>query len=254
MTEGLDRLAPSSGTLILVDSEPRIVDGGSGAITGLGDVTALKVQLHVTEVSGLGVDEEGNPTEDAPPILTVVIEETLDDGRNWDEIGKFREMTAVGNDTIGLGGPLAETIRVRWNITGYSPLFRFSVTSPACWHPPTVIAVNPSDGATQVAFTNTNVVTASFSEDMDPATLTTSTFTLVKDGSVTPLDATVSYAPADERATLDLSVDLEAGTKYTATVKGGAVGCTSCAKDKTGSPLVSDKVWSFTTRDDITPP
>jgi hypothetical protein len=252
MTEMSPRLAPSSGTLILVDSESRTINGNSGAIKGMGAVTALRAQLHVTEASGLGVDEEGNPTEFPGSILTVLVEETLDD-RNWKQIGEFREKSGVGSETISLGGPLAETIRVSWTITGYSPLFRFSVTSPACWSPPTVSVVRPPDGATQVAFKPPELaeswplVRAVFSEDMEPATLTTSTFTLVKDGSATLVDAKVSYDPEFQMAILEPSVDLEAGTKYTATVKGGAVGCTSCAKDKTGSPLVPDKVWSFTT-------
>lgn len=244
----MDKLAPSSGTLILVDSEARHAFGDSGPITGLGGLTGLKVQLHVTEVSGLG-DSPGES-----PTLTVMVEETSD-GTNWNQIGDFDERDAVGTETIILGGPLDEMIRFRWIITGTSPLFTFSVTSPACWSPPTVVAVSPPDGAPRVLFdTNVPGPRAFFSDDMDPATLTTSTFTLVRDGFATPVDATVSYDPETKTATLDLSVDLEAGTKYTATVRGGAVGCTSCAKDKTGSPLVSDKVWSFTTRDDITPP
>jgi hypothetical protein len=128
MTDGLDRLVPSGGTLILVDSEAQSADGDSGAITGLGGVTAAKVQLHVTEVSSVDfIRWEDRPT------LIVEVEETLD-GTNWNSIGRFREMDAVGSDTISLGDPLAEMIRIRWTITGISPsVFRFSVTSPACW-------------------------------------------------------------------------------------------------------------------------
>ena len=76
---------------------------------------------------------------------------------------------------------------------------------------------------------------------MDPATLTTSTFTLVKQGQTTPVATTVSYAGVT--ATLDPSADLEASTSYTATVKGGPAG----AKDVAGNPLASDVSWSFTT-------
>ncbi len=119
--------------------------------------------------------------------------------------------------------------------------------------PPTVTDVTPTDGATNVArSTNT---TATFSEKMDSSTLTTSTFTLLKDGTTTPVDATVSYDSATKKVTLDPSVNLETDTQYTATVKGGAAGCTSCAKDRAGNPLATDKVWSFTTAVlDTTPP
>jgi hypothetical protein len=121
MTNGVDRIVTSAGTLILVNEAAQTASGDSGAITNLGGVTAPKVQLHVTEVSGADF-----------PTLTVVIEETLD-GTNWNEIGKFSETGAVGRETISLSDPLAETIRVGWTITGTSPLIRFSVTSPACW-------------------------------------------------------------------------------------------------------------------------
>jgi hypothetical protein len=76
---------------------------------------------------------------------------------------------------------------------------------------------------------------------MNPATLTTSTFTLVQQGQSTPLPATVSYA--SQVATLDPSSNLAAGTTYTATVKGGPSG----AKDVAGNALAADVSWSFTT-------
>ena len=161
MTDGLDRLATSAGTLILVEEAARTASGESHAITSLGGWTALPV-VDVTEVSGmtLGVDPETKEeVEFGPPGLIVVVEETLD-GTNWNEIGRLppppsrptqrqRLITDVDRQTIVLGGPLAETIRLRWIIRGIdvenletgelepgklvSPLFRFSITSPPCW-------------------------------------------------------------------------------------------------------------------------
>ena len=105
--------------------------------------------------------------------------------------------------------------------------------------PPTITGQAPLSGATGVAVA-TNV-SATFSEAMNPATLTTSTFTLVKQGTSTPLAATVSYA--SQVATLDPSADLAASTTYVATVKGGSSG----AKDVAGNALAADVSWSFTT-------
>jgi len=86
--------------------------------------------------------------------------------------------------------------------------------------------------------------TATFLWEMDPNTLNTSTFTLTKQRSTTPVAATVSYDPATRTATLDPSADLETNfTTYTATIKGGPNG----AKTATGNALVADKVWIFTT-------
>ena len=105
---------------------------------------------------------------------------------------------------------------------------------------PTVSSVSPPSGATGVSLSTS--VTASFSEEMDPATLTTSTFTLTKQGSTTPMTSTVSYDA--KTATLKPSSTLAANTKYTAAVKGGASG----AKDKAGNALASNKMWSFTAK------
>jgi len=106
---------------------------------------------------------------------------------------------------------------------------------------PTVSSVSPASGATNVS--RATNVTATFSEAMNPDTLTTSTVTLVKDGTTTSIGATVSYDEASKKVTLDPSTDLEASTKYMATVKGGADG----AKDQANNPLAANKVWSFTT-------
>ncbi len=105
--------------------------------------------------------------------------------------------------------------------------------------PPTVVSTTPANGATGVAVDVSP--TATFSEAMDPATLTTSTFTLLEQGQATPVTATVAYA--SQVATLDPSANLKAGTTYTATVKGGAAG----AKDLAGNPLAADVSWTFTT-------
>jgi hypothetical protein len=113
---------------------------------------------------------------------------------------------------------------------------------------PTVSAVAPTEGTTDVAVTaNTE---ATFSEAMDPATVTGSTFTLTKQGATTPVEAQVSYDPATKKATLDPSADLEAGATYTATLKGGASG----AKDAAGNPLAGDNTWSFGTAAAPPPP
>jgi PA14 domain-containing protein/Big-like domain-containing protein/malectin (di-glucose binding ER protein)/ASPM-SPD-2-Hydin domain-containing protein len=106
--------------------------------------------------------------------------------------------------------------------------------------PPTVTGMAPPAGATGVG-AGTNVE-ATFSESMNPATLTTSTFTLAKSGTGTPVAAVVAYDAARTTATLDPSASLEAGASYTATVKGGTGG----AKDTAGNALAADKVWSFT--------
>jgi hypothetical protein len=113
------------------------------------------------------------------------------------------------------------------------------VCSTADTTAPTVSSVSPAGGATDVA--RATNVTATFSEAMDPATLTNSTVTLK--AVTTTVTATVSYDAASKKVTLKPSTSLSRQTKYTATVKGG----TSGAKDQADNPLAADKVWSFTT-------
>ena len=93
-------------------------------------------------------------------------------------------------------------------------------------------------------------MSATFSEDMDRSTLTTTTFTLTKQGSTSPLAATVSYDSASKKATLDPTSDLEANTSYTARVTGGSSG----AKDLAGNALEQDYSWTFGTAADTTAP
>ncbi len=107
--------------------------------------------------------------------------------------------------------------------------------------PPTITAVTPADGATGVAAGTT--VTATFSEPMNPATLNTTTVTLVPQGSTTPVAALVTYNSSTATVTLTPLATLAAGTTYTATVKSGSSG----VKDAAGIALATDRVWSFTT-------
>jgi hypothetical protein len=106
--------------------------------------------------------------------------------------------------------------------------------------PPTISGVTPANGVTDAAL-DANVE-ATFSEAIDPSTLTGTTFTLSKSYG-TPVPATISYDPSTKRATLNPDAPLDPQSAYTATVKGGTDG----VKDSSGNPLADDKVWSFTT-------
>jgi len=106
---------------------------------------------------------------------------------------------------------------------------------------PTVTSVAPLNGSSNASLTGP--VTATFSEAMTASTLTTSTFTLVPQGSTTPVAATATYNAATAQASLTPTTSLSGTTTYTATIKGGSSG----AKDLSGNALAADKVWSFTT-------
>jgi methionine-rich copper-binding protein CopC len=98
--------------------------------------------------------------------------------------------------------------------------------------PPTVVNRSPAAGATNTAIIGN--VTATFSEPIDPTTLS---FALREpDNDVVP--ATVTYDAATRTATLDPNGPLAFLTSYTATVS---------ASDLAGNPMSAPASWSFTT-------
>jgi hypothetical protein len=105
--------------------------------------------------------------------------------------------------------------------------------------PPTVLLSVPAAGATNTAL-NTHIA-ATFSEDMDPSTITATSFTLTGSGG-TPVVGTVSYAVGAKSAIFIPTAPaiLTAGTVYNATV-------TTAAKDLSGNALAASFAWSFTT-------
>jgi hypothetical protein len=113
--------------------------------------------------------------------------------------------------------------------------------------PPTVSSVTPTNGATGIALTTD--VTATMSEDLNAATVTTSTVEL-RNPSNTLITATVSES-APGVITLHPTTSLVPSTVYTAKVIGGGSG----VKDVAGNALASTFTWTFTTvAPDTTPP
>lgn len=103
---------------------------------------------------------------------------------------------------------------------------------------PTVIFVNPADLAVNVEITR--AVNATFSEAMDPLTITTATFALKETVTNNAVTGTVAFNAASKIATFTPLANLAANTNYTATV-------TTATKDLAANALAADKVWSFTT-------
>jgi len=109
--------------------------------------------------------------------------------------------------------------------------------------PPEVVSTVPPDDATDVPIDA--LITATFSEAMAPATISTLTFTLY-DG-LTPITGIVTYVGATATFTPDANLDYD--TEYTATV-------TSGAEDLAGNPLVGGAVpnpWTFRTAAELLP-
>lgn len=102
---------------------------------------------------------------------------------------------------------------------------------------PTVIATDPANSATGVAFNKK--VSVTFSSTMDATTITATTFKLANTSAGgTAVSGVASYAGAI--AVFTPSVNLLPNTTYTGTVTTGA-------KDLAGNPLLNNYTWNFTT-------
>ena len=99
---------------------------------------------------------------------------------------------------------------------------------------PTIVSTVPLSNETGVA--RNQLVSVTFSEAMDPATINTTTFTL-KQGT-TEIVGIVEYS--GETATFTSSSTFIAEGNYSATI-------TTAAKSITGKTLASNHVWDFTT-------
>src|SRR4030042_260569 len=144
--------------------------------------------------------------------------------------------TYTGTITAGVGD-------LAGNAMAADYIWSFTTGAVPDTPPPTVTAVSPGIGATDVSIAST--ITATFSEAMDASTVNTTTFTLVNGGS--PVSGTVTYAGTT--ATFTPSSNFAYDTTYTATITTGV-------KDLAGNAMAADYPWSFTTGavPDTTPP
>ena len=155
----------------------------------------------------------------------------------------------VGRNVTGVnlgGSPVSYTLRQVKGIP-YAVLpgsnGNYQVSFGVGTNLPSIMTAVPTNGTTGVS--QSTSVSVTFSEAMNAATITSSTF-MLKDSLGNPVSATVTYNPSAFTAVLTPQTTLTPSVRYTVTVKGGAGGVTDVA----GNPLASDFVITFTTADD----
>lgn len=153
-------------------------------------------------------------------------------------------VTAVFIPAENLSGNTTFTARVTtgaMDLTGNPPAedyeWRFTTGEDQDSNPPQVSSTTPSSGALEVA--NNAPISATFTEAMDPHTITTTSFTLL--AGTTPVLGEVHYVGIT--ALFSPMVDLEGDTTYTARI-------TSDASDLAGNEMMADYSWTFTTGTD----
>jgi len=103
--------------------------------------------------------------------------------------------------------------------------------------PPTILSTIPADAATNVPLNQ--LVSATFSKAMNPATINSNAFTLTGAGGAS-ISGLVAYAAIGNTLTFTPSANLTPNTLFTATLTTGA-------QDLAGNALASNYVWTFTT-------
>jgi hypothetical protein len=164
------------------------------------------------------------------------------------------DSTIIFKPTSDLGGSTLYNMTITSAVTDlagnglkYSYTWGFSTLPEPDNIAPVVTSCEPSDGATGVDLDVSLQLT--FSEAMDPATVTAENFSLLNNDLAEAVGGALEYDAASHRATFQPASQLAGDSAYTATLS-------SAASDLAGNALASDFVWSFKTRPakDITPP
>lgn len=151
----------------------------------------------------------------------------------------FTPMAVLAPNTVYIGTITTGAKDHSANRLAADYVWSFTTGARADTTAPTVTGTVNANGATNVAI-NTRIG-ATFSEAMDPATVTGATFTLRETVAGTAVAGGVTYSGVS--AAFAPSANLAPSTRYTVTIKGGVNG----AKDLAGNPMVNDYVWSWTT-------
>jgi len=182
-------------------------------------------------------------------VISAVFNEPMDASTINQTTFKLRQGTALIAGTVNYSGITATftPVTVLNANTVYTATISKEVRDPAgnsmiadyTWSfntgaVPIVVSTDPANGATNVAINK--IVTATFSTNMNPATINATTF-ILKQGSVN-VPGVITYSGMT--ATFTPAVPFTPSTLYTGTITTGA-------KDVAGNALASDYTWSFAT-------
>lgn len=248
---GIDDLTPLGAHWLQAATPPpfpesgvqSVIDGDSNGLLNVGDLTPIGVNWGKSAAGGYNI-YKSEALADYPSPPTGV------NGATAQLLGNvaFGAATGTAADrkhfTFDVAAPVANDYYwVRPNDQAGGLGNDGIASTMADGKTPTVSSTVPANGATNVALNISP--TATFSQAMDPTTITAATFTLQQ--GLTSVSGTVYYTGVT--ATFKPDSDLFPNTLYTATI-------TSGAKNLAGVALASDYVWVFETgaTPDITAP
>lgn len=172
---------------------------------------------------------------------------------------------ALSNGTDGPNGVYAYAATTQFptntfNTENYWVDVVVTTVPPVDTTPPTITTRFPAAGATNIDPAAS--VTATFSESMNPSTLSSSTAggeggsssgtVELRDPSNSLVNAAVSYNATSKTVTLQPGASLALSTTYTVLIKGGTLD--PRVKDLAGNAMTANATWSFTTAAAPPPP
>ncbi|MFN3916169.1 MAG: ice-binding family protein [Flavobacteriales bacterium] len=143
----------------------------------------------------------------------------------------FTSSTLLALNTIYTGTVKTSVKDLKGNALQTDYIWTFTTGSNIA---PTVISTDPIHLETNVVLNK--IITATFSESMEPSTITGTSFTVTENGNA--VAGTVSYS--GNTATFTSSTNLLSGTMYTGTI-------TTVAENLAGTPLSGNYTWTFST-------
>jgi hypothetical protein len=123
------------------------------------------------------------------------------------------------------------------NTLGNNYVWSFTTGANSCLPAAPPVTVSPASSAANVC--TSTVVSATFAQAMNVATLNSTSFTLTSAGG-TQVAGAITHDAAGKMFTLTPTAALAVSTTYTATI-------TTAAQDTFGNPLASNFTWTFTT-------
>lgn len=222
---------------------------------GVSDTTAPRVTATTNANGALGVPVNTRAgatfSEAMAPVTINNVNFAMKETVSGDAVSgsvSYSGVNAVFTPSSNLKNLTNYTLTMKGGIGGVADLSGNPMSNDFVWSwttgaladttAPTVVLVNPVGLAVNVAITST--VNATFSEAMDPLTISNATFALKETVTNNPVTGTIAFNAASRIATFTPLANLAANTSYTATV-------TTATKDLAANALAVDKVWSFTT-------
>ncbi len=164
--------------------------------------------------------------------------------------------------TFAVGASLAPLTRYTATVSGFTSLATgLPLASPYVWHFTTGVAPDTTRPRVTVTVPVTTIpgptpdvpvntaISATFTEDMDPTTITASSFTLTCSAPCVNPAGTVSYVVGSRTAVFTPNSALADGVTYTATITTAATDLAgnALAGNQAPLPAASDYIWTFTT-------